>query len=110
MRMKIFNKTAFFACFLLAGCAGGNKTEEIPTYYILPYQEEMIVLQNLKTRVLVYCYSSAETTAAECADRFAKQGFVRLRDIPSLPAEYDYLKSDSYPSRRWRKDEKIPRW
>ena len=57
MRMKIFNKTALLACFLLAGCAGGNKTEEIPTYYILPDQEEMIVLQNLKTRVLVYCYS-----------------------------------------------------
>ncbi len=108
--MKNLKRICLAGCFLLAGCFGARETEETPTYYILPYEEEMIVLQNLKTRVLVYCYSSADITAAECAARFEKQGFVRLKDIPSLPAEYDFLKNDTYPTRRWRKDEKIPRW
>ncbi len=108
--MKKVKKLCFAAALLLCGCAGSNNSDKAPIYYILPYQEEMIVLQNLESRVLVYCYPSPDITAAECAERFAKQGFVQLRDIPSLPAEYDFLKNDAYPTRRWRKDEKVPRW
>ncbi len=108
--MKKIKKLCFAAILLLAGCAGDAGSDKIPTYYLLPYEEDMIVLQNLKTRVLVYCYSSATVSAIECADKFTNQGFVHLRDIPSLPAKYDNLKGDTYPTRRWRKDEKIPRW
>ncbi len=108
--MKTLKKLCFAGCFLLAACSGSREAEKIPTYYILPYEEEMIVLQNLKNRILVYCYPSADVSATDCAARFEKQGFVQLRDIPSLPAEYDFLKGDTYPTRRWRKDEKIPRW
>ena len=67
-------------------------------------------MQNLKTRVLVYCYKSEQVSVEQCAQTFEKKGYVRLTDIPRLSAEYDFLKSDTYPTRRWRKDEKIPRW
>lgn len=83
---------------------------EVPHFEVVPYQEDMIVLQNLNTRVLAYCYVSPSYTAEYCAKEFENKGFVRLTDIPRLPAEYDILKADTYPTRRWRKDNKIPRW
>lgn len=93
--------------FLICGC---TYWQETPTYQILPYQENMIVLQNLKTRVLVYCYTIEDQTAESCAEKFENGGFVRLKDIPRLTADYDTLKSDTYPTRRWRKEDKVPRW
>jgi len=37
-------------------------------------------------------------------------GYVRLRDIPYKSANYDFLKTDTYPTRRWRDGETTPRW
>ena len=109
MRMKKFKKCWLLVpLFMVFGCSYIQTRQ--PVYKILPYQEDMIGLQNLETRVLVYCYNSDEITTEECAQEFEKRGYVRLTDIPRLAAEYDYLKSDTYPTRRWRKDEKIPRW
>ena len=98
MCMKKMNKLWLLVpLFSLFGCYSADN--EIPAFEVVPYKEDMIVLQNLKTRVLAYCYSSP-----------SYKGFVRLTDVPRLPAEYDALKADTYPTRRWRKDNKIPRW
>ncbi len=103
--LKISGFAALLA--LLAGCA---HQEEAQVKNVSLFQDEVIALQNLKSRVLVYCFTSADYQANDCAKRFESQGFVRLRDIPQLPAEYDFLKGDTYPTRRWRKDELVPRW
>ncbi len=94
--------------FVLASCV--NHQDEVPTVQVAPYQEDMIALQNPNTRVLAYCYQSAYYSAEYCAAEFEAKGFVRLTDIPRLVAEYDTLKADTYPTRRWRKDEQVPRW
>ena len=109
MRMRKINKLWLLMLVLfLPGCY--NLTGQEPTYHVLPYQENMIGLQNLQSRVIVYCYHSEHFTTEQCAENFENMGFVRLNDIPRLPAEYDSLQANSYPSRRWRKDEQIPRW
>lgn len=94
---------------MLTACTSSTPEMDVPRF-VPQYEENTVVLQNLKTRTLVYCYNSEEVSADECAEKFEKDGFVRLRDIPKFPAEYDFLKADTYPTRRWRKDEKIPRW
>ncbi|MBE6450731.1 MAG: hypothetical protein E7016_02070 [Alphaproteobacteria bacterium] len=107
--MKKMKKLSVLALMLVAtGCAY-NKNHE-PVYEVLPYQESMIGLQNLQNRVVVYCYHSDTYTAEQCADYFENMDFIRLNDIPKFTAEYDSLKADTYPTRRWRKDERIPRW
>lgn len=81
--------------------------EKTPVY---ANDEPVIALQNLKSRILVYCYSGENNSSETCAQYFEDQGYVRLRDIPYKPAEYDFLKTDTYPTRRWRDDELTPRW
>ena len=105
--MKI-NKLWFFIPFIMVAGCSIHKNE--PTYKALPYQESMIGLQDLQSRTLVYCYASKAYTVEQCARKFEEKGFVRLTNIPRFPAQYDTLKADTYPTRRWRKDEKIPRW
>ena len=106
--MKYFNKLLLLVIAgLLSACSSAQK-ETVNTVPL--FKEDFIALQNLNTRVIVYCFTSAYYPADECAKRFEKQGFVRLNDIPKLPAEYDFIKGDTYPTRRWRKDERIPRW
>ena len=95
------------ALFLLSACSySGTKTEVIEA----PQEESQITLQNLKTRVLIRCYNSAEVSAEKCAQLFEEKGFVRLKNIPSQTADYDLLKTNTYPTRRWREGEKNPRW
>lgn len=93
---------------LVCGCARQTDTGAFNQVSSAP--EEMIVLQNLKTRVLAYCYGSPAYSAEECVQKFEAKGFVQLKDIPRFPAEDDFLKADTYPTRRWRKDEAVPRW
>lgn len=97
------------AILMLTACTSSTPETAFP-HFVPQYEENTVVLQNLKTRTLVYCYNAEEVSAEECAAKFEKDGFVRLRDIPKLTAEYDFLKADTYPTRRWRKNEKIPRW
>lgn len=73
-------------------------------------QEDIVALQNPQTRVLAYCYNVPGAVAEDCAREFEKIGFVRLRDIPRQPAQYDFLKEGTYPTRRWRNGEIVPRW
>lgn len=35
---------------------------------------------------------------------------VRFEDIPYKTANYDFLKTGTYPTRRWRPGEITPRW
>lgn len=77
---------------------------------IEPYREGVIALQNLNTRVLVYCYNVPDFLAEDCARTFERKGFVRLQEIPRQPAKYDFLTGGTYPTRRWRNDELVPRW
>ena len=107
--MKKMNKLCLLLpLFSLFGCSYNQN--EISTYDVLPYQEDMIVLQNLQTRVLAYCYTSPSYTAEYCAKEFEGKGFVRLTDIPRMTADHDVLKGNTYPTRRWRKEDQVPRW
>lgn len=97
------------AGLFLPGCRSAQDKQP-QTYYVLPYEAESVVLQNLKSRAVVYCYPSVDLSAEDCAKDFEQRGYVRLRDIPRFTAEDDILKADTYPTRRWRQGEKIPRW
>lgn len=105
----------FFGLLCLAGCSSFNawKTPlapSVPTYKVKPMLEDVIALQNLKTRVIVYCAHGAYASAEMCARNYERAGFVRLTQIPSRTADNDFLKADTYPTRRWRKDDLVPRW
>lgn len=69
-----------------------------------------IGLQNSRDRTVVHCYDSESASAEECAQYFEAKGYVRFRDIPYKTAGYDFLKVDTYPTRRWRNSEVTPRW
>lgn len=72
--------------------------------------EQSIGLQNLNNRAVVRCYNSEVHSAEECAQFFEKNGYVRFKDIPYKTANFDFLKVDTYPTRRWRPDELTSRW
>lgn len=76
----------------------------------LPDGQEEIGLQNLRDRTIVRCYGNNENSAEDCARYFEQKGYVRFRDIPYKTANYDFLKVDTYPTRRWRDSEATPRW
>ena len=69
-----------------------------------------IGLQNPYSRTVVHCYNGNSLSAEDCARNFEKKGFVRFRDIPYKTANFDFLKVDTYPTRRWRDSEITPRW
>ena len=73
-------------------------------------KEDIIGLQNLQSRNVVRCYGSDTSSAEDCARHYEEMGFVRFRDIPSKSAKYDFLKVDTFPTRRWRNNESTPRW
>ena len=72
--------------------------------------EPVIALQNLESRVVVYCHSTPTNSSETCAEIFEGYGYVRLREIPYKTADYDFLRTDTYPTRRWRDNELTPRW
>ncbi len=69
-----------------------------------------IGLQNMRSRTIVRCYAADEQAMEDCAAAYERKGFVRFRDIPYKTAGYDFLKVDTYPTRRWRDSELTPRW
>ena len=84
-------------------------------YYNAPFENypndlNPIGLQNLVSREVVYCYDNSENSAERCAQYFESRGYVRFRDIPYKTADYDFLKVDTYPTRRWRDSELTSRW
>ncbi len=106
--MKHLKISAIAALCLFIGACSSTKQE--PVYDVPLAQDNVIALQNLKSRVLLYCFASQNLSADDCAKHFEQKGYVRLKDIPQFPAQYDFLKADTYPTRRWRKGEVIPRW
>ena len=88
MRMKKMNKLwLLLPLFSLFGCSYNQN--EISTYDVLPYQEDMIVLQNLQTRVLAYCYTSPSYTAEYCAKEFEGKGKLIVGDTIALAKKLD---------------------
>jgi len=120
--MQMYNKFKIIAMLLLlTGCAKFNQITCDRCYTPEPkcvYEQhasyvndaDYIVLQNLQSRVVVECYTSKRNPAEYCAQQFEQMGYVRLRDIPYKSANYDFLKTDTYPTRRWRDGETTPRW
>lgn len=83
-------------------------TEDIGT--IKAPEQKMIALENLKTRVIAYCYASEDFSAEQCAKDLEIMGYVRLTDIPKFTADRDFLTTGTYPTRRWRETDRAPRW
>jgi len=73
------------------------------------YNPTEVVLENLNTRVLVFCQGTAEQ-AEDCARRLESSCYRRIGNIPYLAAKYDSLRRGVYPGRRWREGELVPRW
>ena len=75
-----------------------------------PNDQQIIGLQNLRNRAVVYCYDNSQNSAENCARYFEERDYVRFRDIPYKTANFDFLKVDTYPTRRWRNSEITSRW
>ena len=95
-----------FICFCLATIALNTGFAATS----LSAENEQIGLQNPLDRTIVYCYAQQSSSAEQCAKHYESQGYVRLRDLPSKPANFDSLTVDTYPTRRWRPGELTPRW
>ena len=95
----------------LSACSwiSGKETKpDIQTYAVS--RESEIFLQEPFSRVVARCFASAEDASEACAAKFEEKGYVRLHNIPYKTARYDFLTKDTYPSRRWRFNERTPRW
>lgn len=103
----------FAVCAALCSCSW-QKTEKmlpiIPARTVYGNEQDTIVLQNLTSRVIATCQSTDDVSADACARVFESKGYVRITNIPYKTADYDFLKTDTYPTRRWRGGEKTPRW
>lgn len=73
------------------------------------YDKNQVIMENLNTRVLAYCRGSEEEIE-ECVSMLENSCYIRISEIPHLAAKYDMLKTGTYPTRRWREGELIPRW
>lgn len=73
------------------------------------YYKNQVVMENLNTRVLAYCRGT-EAEITSCVERLEMSCYTRINEIPYLPARYDFLKRGTYPTRRWRNGENVPRW
>ena len=82
---------------------------EFPSVENNKYHKKQIVMQNLQTRVIAYCRGD-DDAMEECVKRLECAGYTQLRNVPTLPAKYDLLRKGSYPTRRWREGENVPRW
>ena len=82
---------------------------EFPSVENNKYHKKQIVMQNLQTRVIAYCRGD-HAAMEECEKRLECAGYTQLRNVPTLPAKYDLLRKGSYPTRRWREGENVPRW
>ncbi len=97
---------------ILSACSlfSGKEKEQLPQHPIYANEENTISLINQTTKVIVRCYSNFFEPAETCARFFEEKNYTRFREIPYKTANYDFLKSGSYPTRRWRNGERTPRW
>ena len=98
----MIKKTFFGAGIaLLTGC----------TQALIPQGDAEIVMQQPVTREIFVCMDTDESSADECAYAMEKkEGFVRLKDKSVFTGKDDIPRPDSYPTRRFREDQNIPRW
>ena len=108
--MKYVKLSCLAVLALLNACAYEVQEPETVIKTVKAYQENVIALENLKTREVAYCYTSAEHTAEECALEMEKYAFVRLKEIPMVTAERNILSEGTYPTRRWREKDRVSRW
>lgn len=80
------------------------------TRIILPNDRETIILQHPVTREVFYCESGDGFSATICAAELEEQGFVRLKDKAVFPGHRDVVEPGTYPPRRFREKQDIPRW
>ena len=97
--------SALSLSLLLTGCSVASTP---PTSY---------TLQHPWTRQVVYCPAEHYTLAANnlmgssyCAKFFENGGFEKLQHLTYMPARFDNVREGSYPERRWREGERVPRW
>lgn len=108
----MMKKLSFLFCLILCSCTW-QENSILPSLYskkTYGNDQKQIILQHPTSRIVATCYNSDAVSTEECAQIFEKKGYVRLRDIPSKTANYDFLKTDTYPTRRWRDNEITPRW
>lgn len=99
------------------GCAdydyqptGGELSErDFPQVPNNKYDANQVILENLNTRVLAYCRGT-EAEIDACVAVLENSCYVRITEIPQMAAKYDFLKIGTYPTRRWRNGENVPRW
>ena len=112
--MKAKRLVSIAAVFLVSTCSmfsANNETVEIVNENQTPVNmQPVIILQHQTKGTLVCCRTTDEVTAEECAQALEKACFVRIQDLPYRSAQYDFLTVDTYPTRRWRENEKTPRW
>lgn len=101
----IMKKTAFYLTFFLFS-AGLSACTRI----IVPGTNETVILQQPVTREVYYCESDEYASAAVCAAELEEQGFVRLTDKSVFSGKDDMPQKGSYPSRRYRDNQAVPRW
>ena len=111
--MKIFKTSiALLSPAALGACTFPQKAEHplMPKPFSNANEETQINLQQPFTRVIVKCYSTKYEPAETCANLIESKGYVRFEDITYKTANYDFLKTGTYPTRRWRPGEITPRW
>ena len=88
--------------------------QPMPTYYSdlsATKTAEGVLLIHPVTRTQVLCYDLPGESAAQCAENFRAAGYVLITDVPQVSANYDFLRKNTYPTRRWRNGgEVVPRW
>ncbi len=88
--------------------------QPIPTYYGNMSEIEKaegIVLIHPITRTKIVCFDIANKDAISCAKHFQSTGYVLITDLPQFSGNYDTIRTNSYPTRRWRDGGEIyPRW
>lgn len=87
--------------------------QPMPTYYNdvseLAFNEGVLLIHPY-TRAKVLCLDQEGLSAVSCAEMFRAEGYVLITDIPQFAGKYDVLKEGTYPTRRWRNGENVPRW
>lgn len=73
------------------------------------YDSNQVIMENLNTRVLAYCRGSQEEIEM-CVATLEDSCYTRLSEVPYVAAKYDSLTTGTYPTRRWRNGQNVPRW
>ena len=88
--------------------------QPMPKYYgdlsATQSAEGILLIHPPMTRTQILCYDLPGESAAQCAENFRAAGYVLVTDVPQVTAKYDFLRNNTYPTRRWRNGETVPRW